>query len=147
MRGPEFDLESGRYHGENGQFVEGPPRDYDPQMDRFRAQDGEFKNRSHYHDGALGGGRSRDRGRGRRGRDRRDRRDGDDRASFGGGGFGGGLGSSSPFAGTDDDFGAADMDESPFQQGGVLDRAGGRTDDGLGEFVEEQDDQSGGLFF
>ena len=134
-RGPDFDLETGRYHGEDGQFVSGPPRDYDPRADRFRAKDGEFKNRSHYHQAALG----RDHTDGQRGHRERDR-DRDDRRAFG-------FGTESPFAGVDDDFGAADMDEEPFESGAVLDFSAGEVDDDLSEFVEEQNERTGGLFF
>lgn len=42
-----FGLETGRYRGEDGEFVDGsPPVDFDADVDRFRANDGQFKNRS-----------------------------------------------------------------------------------------------------
>lgn len=123
--GPPFDLGSGRYFDRaTGRFVEGPPRDYDSEVNRFRSKDGEFKNRSHYHRSALD----------------RDDRDRDDRRGVG-------FGTESPFAGVDDDFGAADMDEEPFDSGAVLDFSAGEADDNLTEFVEEQNENSGGLFF
>jgi hypothetical protein len=42
-----FQIETGRYRGDDGEFVEGsPPDDYDSEVDRFRADDGQFKNRA-----------------------------------------------------------------------------------------------------
>lgn len=43
-----FGIESGRYRNpESGEFHDGsPPTDYDSEVDRFRANNGRFKNRS-----------------------------------------------------------------------------------------------------
>lgn len=42
-----FDLNTGRYRGDNGQFVDGsPPSDYNSKANRFQAKDGGFKDRS-----------------------------------------------------------------------------------------------------
>ncbi len=42
-----FGLQTGRYRGEDGQFVEGsPPPDYNAEADRFQGLNGEFKGRS-----------------------------------------------------------------------------------------------------
>lgn len=43
----DFELETGRFRGETGNFVVGsPPPDYDAGPNRFRAEDGQFKDRS-----------------------------------------------------------------------------------------------------
>lgn len=43
-----FGLETGRYRGDDGRFVDGsPPPDYNSRANRFQAKDGGFKNRSH----------------------------------------------------------------------------------------------------
>lgn len=101
-----FDLDSGRYFDDDtGEFVEGPPKDYDPETNRFRAQDGAFKDRSHYHDEALG---SRQDGGPNQGRSRN-----------GGGAFGSGLGALGN--GKTAEFGAG-MQDAPRDDAGIRDR-------------------------
>jgi hypothetical protein len=48
---------------DNGQFSRGPPRDWDAEADRFRAQSGRFKDQSNYGpDDKWGSGASKGRG-------------------------------------------------------------------------------------
>lgn len=43
-----FGLETGRYRGDDGEFVDGsPPPDFNAEADRFQGKNGEFKDRSH----------------------------------------------------------------------------------------------------
>lgn len=42
-----FELDTGRFRGEDGEFEDGsPPPDYDSEANRYRAEDGEFKESS-----------------------------------------------------------------------------------------------------